>query len=349
VSGWERPSPPAPPGAVPGSSWSQPEADPFGPGQLIRRGWRLYRSAARRFLLISAITGSLQTLLALPTLASAALLAQGMFDVMADYLGQVVANPEAYRYADQQALQAELESRLQAVLVPGSDLAALTALGAGLGGAIGLIGTAALTATALSVAAGRPIPAAFAFRLVAARAGLVKPIVALGIGWMAVSWLSVAVQTSPEVEAWVGAAGSPRSILIGSLLSALAVVMVVGIVVFAVRWALYVPAVLVEALGVGPGLARATAVTRGIRIRLGLAMAGILLVELLVISIAATVSGFAVGLSVQSFAVGFAVYLAVELVGNVVLAPWLPAMLAVAYRQRTRPAEPSDVPDAGPG
>ncbi len=348
MSGWERPTPTPPGGAAPRSSWSQPEADPFGPGQLIRRGWRLYRSAGRRFLLISAITGSLQTLLTLPTLASAALLAQGMFDVMADYFGQVMANPDAYRYADQQALQAELESRLQAVLVPGSDLAVLTALGAGLGGAIALIGTAALTATALSVAAGRPIPVAFAFRLVAARAGLVKPIVALGIGWAAVSWLSLVVQTSPDVQAWVGAAGSPRSVLIGSLLSALAVVVVVGILVLAVRWALYVPAVLVEALGVGPGLVRAAAVTRGIRIRLGLAMAGILLLEPLVIGIAATVSGFAVGISAQSFAVGFAVYLAADLVGNVLLAPWLPAMLAVAYRLRTRPAEPSDVPDAGP-
>ena len=348
MSGWERPTPPAPDGPAARSSWLQPEADPFGPGQLIRRGWRLYRSAARRFLLISAITGSLQTLLALPTLASAALLAQGMFGVMTDYFGQIMANPEAYRYADQQALQAELETRLQALLVPGTDLAALSALGAGLGGAIGLIGTAALTATALSVAADRPIPLAFAFRLVAARAGLVKPIVALGIGWTAVSWLSVAVQTSPDVQAWVGAAGSPRSILIGSLLSVLAVVVVLGIVVLAVRWALFVPAVLVEALGVGPGLARAAEVTRGIRIRLGLAIAGILLLEVLVIAIAATVSGFAVGLSAQSFAVGLAVYLAVELVGNVLLAPWLPAMLAGAYRERTRPAETSDVPDAGP-
>jgi hypothetical protein len=341
VSGWERPTPPAPDGPAPRSYWSQPEADSLGPGQLIRRGWRLYRSTPRRFLLIAAISGSLQTLLALPTLTSAVLLAQGLVDVMADYLGRIIANPEAYRYTDQQALQVELEARFRAVLVPGTDLAALSAVGAGLGGAIGLIGTAALTATALSVAVGRPIPVAFAFRLVAARAGLIKPIVALGLGWMAVSWLSVAVQASPDIQAWAGAAGSPRSVLLGSLLSVLALVVVVGIIVFAVRWALFIPAVLVEALGVGPGLARAAQLTRGIRIRLGLAMAGIFILHALSVGIGATVVGFVAGLLIGSVAVGFGAYLIASLIGNLLWAPLLPAMLALAYRERTRDAETS--------
>jgi hypothetical protein len=296
-------------------------------------------------MLIAAITGSLQALLALPSLASAVATAQGIFDVMADYLGSVSANPEAYRFADQQALQAELEARFRAVLVPASDFAALSAVGTGLGGAIGLIGTAALTAMALSVASGRPVPVAFAFRLVAARAGLVKPIVALGLGWMAVTWLSAGLQTSPGVQAWAGEAGSPRSVLIGSLLGALALVVVVGILVLAVRWALFVPAVLVEALGVGPGLARAANLTRGIRIRLGLAMVGILLLQGLVIALLAAVAGFAVGLSAGSVAVGFAAYLTVGLVGNALWAPWLPAMIAVAYRERTSPADPPDLPE----
>ncbi len=349
MSGWERPTPPPPDGPAPLSYWSHQEADPLGPGRLVRRGWRLYRSAPRRFVLVAAITGSLQSLLALPALASTVALAQGLFDVMADYFGRVMANPEAYRYADQAAIQADLEARIRAVLVPTNDLAALTAAGAGLGGAVGLIGTAALTATALSVAAGRPIPVAFAFRLVAARAGLVKPIVALGIGWATVSWVSVALQTSPDVQAWAGATGSPRSVLIGSLAGGLALVVFVGIVVLAVRWALLVPAVLVEALGVGPGLARAAQLTRGIRIRLGLAMAGILLLEGLVVGIAAAVSGFAVGLSARSFGVGVVVYLAVGLVGNVLWAPWLPAMLGVAYRERAHATEPPEGPDPRSG
>lgn len=351
MSGWDTRTPPAPPAPEQGgrrSYWSQ-QADPIGPGRLIRRGWRLYRSAPSRFVLIAAVTGSLQTLLAIPSLVSAALFAQSMFDVISDYFGRVLANPEAYRYADQQALQAELEARLRDVQLPGTDLAALTTVGAGLGGAIGLIGIATLTAMALSVAAGRPIPVAFAFRLVAARAGLVKPIVALGLGWTAVSWLTFALQSSPDVAAWAGAAGSPRSVLIGSLLSVLAVVVVVGIVVLVIRWALFVPAVLVEALGVGRGLSRAAHLTRGIRVRLALAMAGVLILQALVVTVLATVVGFAVGLSVGSFALGLAAYLAVGLVVNLLWAPWLPAMLAVAYRDRTLPAEQTAEPTSARG
>jgi len=346
VSGWQHPTPPDEP--APRSYWSQPGTDPFGPGQLIRKGWRLYRSAPRRLVIVAAISGLLQNLVALPSLVWAAAMTRAMFDVMADYFERVLANPEAYRYADQPALQAELENRLRSALVPLPDYSAWTVIGAGLGGAIGLIGTAALTAIALSIAARRPIPVAFAFRLVAARAGLVKPIVALGLGWSAVSWLSTAIQASPDVHAWAGVAGSPRSVLVGSLLSVVAVVVAVGIVVLAVRWALFVPAVLVEALGVGPGLARAAQLTRGIRVRLGLAMAGILLLEAMLVAIAATVAGFAVGFALGSFDLGFATYVLVSVVTNALWAPWLPALFAVAYREKTHVPEPSDDPLPGP-
>lgn len=343
MSGWQRPTPPDEPAGR--SYWSQQEADPFGPGRLIRAGWRLYRSAPRRLLIVATISGLLQTLLALPSILWATTMTRGMVEVMTDYFERVLANPETYRFADQEALQAELEDRLRDVMVPLSDPSALTAIGAGLGGAIGLVGMAALTALALSLAAGRPIPVLFAVRLVAARVGLVLPIVGLGVGWAVVSWLSIALQASPDVQAWVGATGSPRSVLVGSLLGVLAVVVAVGIVLLAVRWALYVPVVLVEALGVGSGLARTAQVTRGIRVRLGLAIAGFLLLQGLVIATVATVAGFAVGLSAGSFDLGFATYLIAGVVLNMVWAPWLPAMFAVAYRERTHPAEATGRPD----
>lgn len=341
MSGWERPTPPIPDNPAPRTYWSQQEADPLRAGQLIRRGWRLYRTAPRQFVAIAAITGSIQTLLTIPSLVSAVAFLQASFDVMADYFGRVLANPEAYRFADQQALQADMEARLRAIPLPGVDLSVLTVLGAGLSGAIGLIGVAALTAMGLSIAAGRPVPVPFAFRLVAARAGLVKPIVALGVGWAAVSWLSLVVSSSPEVQAWMGATGSPRSILIGSLLSVLALIVAVVFVVLAVRWALYVPAVLVEALGVEAGLARAAQLTSGIRIRIGLASVGILLLGALAIAVLGMAIGVAVGLAAGSVALGLAAYLVVTLVGNMLWAPWLPAMLAVIYRARTHPSEPS--------
>lgn len=312
----------------------------------MRTGWRLYRSSPRRLVIAAAITGALQTLSVIPSLLWAATMARAMFDVFADYFEAVLTNPEAYRFADERALQAELQDRIRQVLVPLPDPTALTAVGAGLGVAIGLVGTAALTAIALSVAAGRPVPVPFAFRLVAARAGLVKPIVALGFAWAVVTWLSTAIQASPDVQAWAGAAGSPRSALIGSLLAVLAVVVAVAIVILAVRWALYVPAVLVEALGVGSGLARAAELTRGIRIRLGLAMVGILVLQAIVVGIVTTVAGFAVGVAAGSFDVGFATYVIVGFLANALWAPWLPAVFAVAYRQRTHAPGAPGAPDS---
>ena len=159
------------------------------------------------------------------------------------------------------------------------------------------------------------------------------------------SLLSLGLQASPDIQAWAGATGSPRSTLIASLLSLLALVVVVGVIVLTVRWALFMPAVLVEALGAGSGLSRAAELTKGIRIRLGLAMFGALLVEALLVGIVATVAGFAVGISAGSVVVGFAAYLVASLVIGALLAPWLPAVLAIAYRERTLPAG-SGTPDA---
>jgi len=346
VSGWEQP-PPSPDGSERRSYWGQATApDPLGPGQLIRVAWRLYRSAPRRFLLVAAVPAGIQALLALPGFTVALGFVQAMFDVLADYFERVATNPEAYRYADSRVIQAELEAQLRAVLVPGTDLEVWSAVGGGLAMVVGLIGTAAMTATALASAAGRPIPAVFAFRLVAARAGLVKPIVALGIGWVVVSWLPAFLQTSGEFQTWAGAPGSPRSVLLASILGVLGLVVVVGIVVLAVRWALFIPAVLVEALGVGPGLARAAQLTRGIRARLGLAMIGVILLFAIGVGIGATVVGVAVGLAAGSVAAGFAAYLVAGIVGNMLAAPMVPAMLALAYRERTRETGQGALPDA---
>ena len=322
------------------SGWTQATApDPLGSGQLIRGAWRLYRSAPRLFLLVAAVPALIQVLLTLPTLVPALNFVRAMFEVLVDYFERVAANPEAYSGANSQTFQAELEAQLRAVIIPGSDLLLWSALAGGLAVMVGLVGTAAMTATALASAAGRPIPAAFAFRLVAARAGLVKPILALGIGWVVVSWLPELLQTSAEFQAWAGAPSSPRSVLIASLLSVLALVVVVAIVVVAVRWALFIPAVLVESLGVGPGLARAAQLTRGIRVRLAIAMVGIILLMAITIGIVAVVTGFAVGIAFGSVEAGFGAYIVAGLIGNALGAPMVPAMFAIAYRGRTHEPE----------
>jgi hypothetical protein len=340
VSGWEQPS--GPNGGSPHTYWGRAQApDPLSPGQLIRAAWRLYRSAPRRFLVVAAIPILIQMLLAVPSLAQTFGLVEAMVGVLADYLERVTANPELYRNADPDLLQAELEAELRLVVVPGSDIQVWSVIAAGLAMVVGLIGTAAMTATALASAAGRPIPAAFAFRLIAARRGLVLPIGILGISWVAVTWLPVLLQSSADFQTWAGVPGSPRSVLIASLLGVLGLILLVAVAIVAVRWALYIPAVLVEAVGVGSGLERAAQLSRGIRMRLAVAMFGLIGLLAIGVGVVAVVSGFAVGIATDSIPAGFGAYVATGLVGNVVAAPMVPTILAVAYRERTRNGDQS--------
>jgi hypothetical protein len=256
-----------------------------------------------------------------------------MVGVFRDYLDAAAADPEAFR-ANPAVLQAEFEAQLRAVLVPQPELANLSAVTGAGGVVVGLIGTSVLAAAAVAAAAGRPISVGGVYRLVAARGALIWPIVAIGLGWLVVSWVPLLLQGSPEFQAWAGEPGSPRSMRIAGILSILAVVVLVFVVVLGVRWALYIPAVIAEPLGIGKGLERAAELSRSIRIRLGLAMAGVLLMHSLSVGIVALVVGVVVGISAASVGIGIAAYLASSLLGNLLWAPFLPAMLAVAYQAR---------------
>lgn len=323
------------------SGWAQPvEADAFGPGQLIRRAFRLYRGAPRRFLLVAAGPELIRDLLGIPGLAIALGFVEGLWAAFRDYLAAATADPEAYR-ADPGALQLVFEDRIRMILVPPPDLAAVSALTGAAGIAIGLIGTCVLSAAALAAAAGLPVSVAGAFRTVMTRGALIKPIVAIGLGWLAVSGVPLLLQTSTEFEAWAGAPGSPRSVLIASLLSVLAAVVFVLVIVLAVRWALYIPAVIAESPGFGAGLARAAQLSKGIRVRLGLAMTGILLLHAFSVGIVAVVVGIAVGLAAGSVTIGFAAYLGASMLGNLLWAPVLPALLGLAYEARSGEAPPT--------
>lgn len=332
MSGWEQP-PPGPDGSPRRTAWTQPtEVDPLGPGQLIRRSWRLYRATPRRLLLVAAGPELVRDLLWIPGIAIAVGFVERMVAVFRGYLDAAAADPEAYR-ANPAALQAEFEAQLRAVLVPQPDLANLSAVTGAGGVVVGLIGTSVLTAAVLAAAAGRPISIGGVYRLVAAR-GLIWPIVAIGLAWLVASWLPLLLQGSPEFQDWAGEPGSPRSVRIAGILSVMAVVVLVFVVILAVRWALYIPAVIAESLGIGRGLERAADLSRSIRIRLGLAMVGILLMHSLSVGVAALVVGVSVAISAQSVGVGMAAYLATSLLGNLLWAPVLPGMLAVAYQTR---------------
>jgi hypothetical protein len=342
VSGWERPAPPG--NEPPGSFWSQaPEGDALGPGRLIRRAWRLYSATPRRYLLVAAIPETIRDLLAIPGFVIALGFVEGVVAAFGEYLARVNANPAAYS-ADPFALQAEFEARLRDILVPVPDMAALSAVTGALGVAVGLIGTSALAAVALAAARGRTMSVGEAFRLVAATGALIKPIALLFAGWLVVSWVPLLLQGSADFQAWAGVPGSPRSVLLASLLSVLGAVITLLVVVVAVRWALYIPAVVAEPIGVGSALVRSAELSRGIRSRLALAMGGILLLHAFSVGLVAAFVGIAMGVSTESVPVGFAAYVAASFVGNLLWAPVLPATLALAYHTRV-----DEAPAATPG
>jgi hypothetical protein len=343
VSGWERPTPP---GDEPARTfWAQePQRDALGPGQLIRGSLALYRATPRRFLVVAAVPELIRDLLAIPSFVIAFGFIEGLVSAFGDYLARTEANPAAFR-ADPWSFRAEFQDQIRAVLVPPPDLASLSAATGAVGVAVGLLGSSALTAMALAAARTQPITATESFRLVLARAALLKPIIALGIGWLAAAWLPPLLQTSPEFQAWAGAPGSPRSVLLGSLLSVFGVVIAVLIVVVAVRWALYMATVVAESVGVGAALARSAELSRGIRSRLALAMVGILLLHAISVGLVAAVVGITMGASTASVTIGFGAYLVTSLVGNLLWAPVLPTMLALAYHVRVDEA-PAAAPAA---
>jgi hypothetical protein len=285
--------------------------------------------------------------LGLPGIAVSVGFVERMVGAFGDYLDAAAADPEAFR-ANPAALQAEFEAQLRAILVPQPDLANLSAITGAAAVVVGLIGTSVLAAAALEAAAGRPISVGAAYRIVAARSALIWPIVAIGLGWLVVSWVPLLLQGSPEFQAWAGQPGSPRSMRIAGILSVMAVVVLVFVVVLAVRWALYIPAVTAESLGIGRGLERAAELSRSIRSRLGLAMVGILLMHSLSVGIIALLVGIGVGISAASIDVGVAAYLASSLLGNLLWAPVLPSMLAVAYQTRADGRDRITRPDPPP-
>jgi hypothetical protein len=69
-------------------------------------------------------------------------------------------------------------------------------------------------------------------------------------------------------------------------------------------------------------------------------MVAILLMHALSVGLVALVVGVMVGVSAASVGVGFAAYLGASLVGNLLWAPVLPAMLAIAYQARAGGSEP---------
>lgn len=324
MSGWVTPTRPTSGTAGGPVAWATPEETPgLSVGQLIRGAWRLYRSAGRRLLLAAAVPESIQILFSLPGIAVAVVEIKAALLVFANFR-QFSKDPYGFQAA------------VQAAVRPPGDLLVLVAITGGIGIAVTVTGWAMVTAVALAASEGQPVRAAQAFRIVLARKrAIVMPAIVVGIGWALVTAAQAAltparpVLTTPSQSAAYGLLG-------------LAIVSVsVAAFVMAVVWSLALPAILVEKLGLRSGLARGAALTRGIRMRLGLAFIVVWILQGLSVGIVASLAGLIGGLLAWSIEVGAALYVIALFIGAILWLPFLPAMLAVAYRDRTKP---DDVP-----
>ena len=292
--------------------------------------WGLYRSAGRRLLVVAALPALVQALLALPSIAIGLGAMEGMLRLFGDFsrVGR-----------DAAAFQAEM----QAAIRPATDLLVISGVAGGLSIAVSIFGWGAITAAAVAASEGRPVTIASAFRAVfARRSGIVIPALLVGLGWGLLTVVQAAVTpTGPILP-------TPAQTALYSIFGLVVGVLTIALFMLAIVWSLALPAILVEDLGLRRGLARGAALTRGIRIRLGLAFIAVAILQGLTVGIIGGIAAIAGGLIAASLEVGVVIYLVITLIGALFWLPFLPSMLVIAYRDRIDRAADAARDDAAP-
>jgi hypothetical protein len=331
VSGWAAPpSSAGPPGAP--VAWAAPDETPgLGTSDLLRGAWHLYGSASRRLLTVAAIPELVRAILTVPSLILATLGFRAMSLVMSD-TSQFFTNPRAF------------QAEFQAATRPSQELAAVAGLCGGLTLAVVAVSWAVLTAAGLEVAAGRSFTVEGMFRAVAARrTGIIAPAVVVAVVY---AWLGLASGLLQPTSTGVMSASQVAlygafALLLGGL--------TIAAFILAIYWSLALPAILAERLGLRAGLVRGARLTRGIRIRLGLALIAASLLAAVTVGAVAAAIAIVSGIAAASVDVGIAGYLLVTLVGAFLWAPFIPCLLTVAYRDRVaHEASTTPPPTTGP-
>jgi hypothetical protein len=195
--------------------------------------------------------------------------------------------------------------------------------------AVVAVSYAALTAAGLEVAAGRSFTVGGMFRDVAdRRTGIIAPaaVVAVVYAWLGLTSgllqpTSTAVMTGSQVALY-----GVFALLLGAA--------TIAAFVLAIYWSLALPAILAERLGLRAGLTRGAQLTRGIRIRLGVALVAASLLAGITVAIVAALIAVVGGVASLNVDVGIVSYMVVTLVGAFLWAPFIPCLLVVAYRDR---------------
>jgi uncharacterized membrane protein YtjA (UPF0391 family) len=317
MSGWVPPAPPGGEGPVVG--WVMP-TEPAGlsVGECTRAGWRITRSALGPLAVITAIPMVLLNLLYIPFWISISTMLEGWLRFWAEL------DWSRYRY-DPEGLQRDMQAAMQ----PTTELSVVASAATGLAVVVGIIAVGALTAATLDAAAGRPVSIGRAYRVAFGRLAVVVPALVLGVGYVAVFVpLSLA---QPEMIYGGGMAGAPG---LAALFGIVALVLEILAIYLAVRWALYFQVVAEERLGVRGGLARASALSAGVRVRIAVVLLVVSLVIGLAVSFAVAIPVLFVGLLAGSALAGLLTATVAFSVVALVYLPFIVAVVTYVYRRR---------------
>ena len=290
--------------------------------EILREVVAVYRRHARPILLLAALFEGAIGLFTLPYLVLSIRLSLRMLDLM----GRFFVEPFTARNP------AEIANAFDQLLDPGVAVYGGLASFAPLASAVLLTGA---VAALLSADHGQPTAGAAA--AVAARSVLRRwpafllPIAILAVVVGALSLWSSAVSADYVRQPML--ARDPGSLGPSIALSLLIPVVAVGLIYLAVRWAVAIPALVLEGIGLRAALARSSALTARRRLHVALCLVSVGVLTGIVGWV--VLVPFYVGTAAIMAADGgpiLALPLALYLVGRIVLAPPLPILGAILYR-----------------
>lgn len=336
MSGWVTPQPPTPqPGPGPLVGWVAPD-EPAGlsVGEIIRGGWRLTMSNLGRLALVAAVPILLMNLVSLPIWLSTG----QMFERMFDYY----ANLDIQRYvSDPEGVQRELQAAIQ----PSTQQALISGIGAACLILIWMVGLAMITAATLDAAEGRRPTIGHAVSAALARPRtVIVPGILLALGY-AILVLPLSLSSGSIAFADYGTQRYAISALLGFG------VLILEIVAFylAIRWSPYFQVVVAEDVGLRGALSRSSAVSKGVRIRIALALIAAGIAVGFVVALLGGIVALFVGIAAKSLFAGVVAWSIAFSIAGLVYLPLFAAMLTHVYRERGgTPSADADIPAVDP-
>ena len=314
--------------------WAAPSDEGLAVGGTMTAGWALTRAHLGDLAAVAAIPVGLWTLTLLPLWV----VTTQLFDAWVRFFTET----DFSQYAgDPEALRRDMD----AIFRPATSLSAAAGLSAALGVVIAIVGAAAVTQATLDAARGRDITIGRAFGAVADHAAaIVGPAIALGA-----AYVLVFVPFGLSQGSGTTGAGTAGSSIIYLGLTVLSWIVIAAVIYFAVRWAVVLQVILAEDRGLPPALARSSALSQGVRVRIAVVLFAATFVVGLALSIPTWIAAIVGWLVTGSVAVGMGVYLLGIAIGGLIGMPFIMAILTVIYDRRVAAVDAATAPNPDPG